>query len=358
MKILQIINEFSRGGGAEKFLLDLSIAQKEEGNEVHILSIIAPSDSEFLLIAQQKGIIVHCLSNKLYSIRNIHKLYRFLQKNTFDVIHAHLFPTLYLVSIISFFYPSISYVYTEHSTKNRRRKYVIFRVIDSLIYKKYTEIVAISQEVKDALLKHLLFKKDVHIINNGIEVQLYEKAVPTDLRTELGIPLQTFIVMMVARFVKGKDYETLFKSIKYLSPIVHVVCVGDGPMLSTYKEKLVNTAYADRIHFCGLRKDIPALLKAADVVVLSSEHEGFSIAMLEAMAARKPFIASLVPGLNVAHNVALFFPYEDEACLAKQINYVFSSEKNYEDVAERCNTWVQQFDIHNVALNYIEIYKV
>lgn len=81
---------------------------------------------------------------------------------------------------------------------------------------------------------------------------------------------------------------------------MHLLCVGTGPLLEEHRKYCEKNNLSSRVHFLGLRNDIPQILKASDVIVLSSEHEGFSLSMLEAMASGRPFIASDVPGFLIS----------------------------------------------------------
>lgn len=97
-----------------------------------------------------------------------------------------------------------------------------------------------------------------------------------------------------------------------------------------------------RIHFLGLRKDVPNLLQASDVIVLSSKHEGFSISMLEAMSCKKPFIGSNVPGIgDLVRDVALLFEFQDDEELALRIKEVLTDRTLYCNVAEKCYSFAK-----------------
>ena len=103
---------------------------------------------------------------------------------------------------------------------------------------------------------------------------------------------------MCAAFRKQKDYMTLFRAVNYLPANVHVLCVGDGEYREEHEAYCKTHDLSSRVHFLGLRKDVARIFKASDVIVLSTYYEGFSIAMLEAMATGRPFVASAVPGIQ------------------------------------------------------------
>ena len=100
MKVLQVIDTLARGGGAEKFVFDLTLALHRQGVEVEVLSVTQPTEErkkEFITRLKQEGIAVYGLNpdNRLYAVGNTCLIYRFIKQHAYDVVHVHLFPALY-----------------------------------------------------------------------------------------------------------------------------------------------------------------------------------------------------------------------------------------------------------------------
>ena len=357
MKILQVINEVKLGGGAEKLMVDLSVGLKHRGIDVAVLSIVKPKYNDLVTKLNQEGIVVYAVSQNLYSIRNIFKVREFLKKRTFDIVHVHLFPSLYYIGLSKLLGVNKCLIFTEHSTKNRRRHKILFKYLDRIIYKQYNSVVSISNQVYENLCLHLgVLRKN--IIENAVDFKKYSEAEVFPIKEYLRIANTCYIVMMVARFVEGKDYLTLFKSLKYLTTDVHIVCIGDGPKIEYCKEYVKSLGESTRIHFLGLRNDVEVLLKSADVVVLSSGHEGFSISMLEAMASGKPFVASSVPGLiDVLGESALFFQYKNYKQLAQTIQMLKNDRVLYNRYSENSLKFAEAHDLSNMVNSYLKLYK-
>lgn len=359
MKILQVIDRMMRGGGAEKFALDLTVAlSKIDGAEVEVLSICPPENEDFVNILVRQGIKHHVLSARLYSWYNTILLKNYVDKGNFDIIHVHLFPALYYASLARVLSKkSFKLIYTEHSTTNKRRNNMIFRLADRLIYGRYNSIVGISNKVKDNLDRHLS-RNDVKIINNGIDIDAIQNSLPSNLRVCENIPSGATIVTMVSRITEGKDYKTLIKAIEHLPDSFHLVFVGDGPLMPDLKDCVRKCNAADRIHILGLRADVFGILKASDIIVLSTHHEGFSIAMLEAMASRKPFVASAVAGVkDLVDGTAELFEYQNEKELASILFALYEDKERYSHVADKCFSFAQGYDIRNVAEEYLSAYQ-
>lgn len=359
MKVLQVINRMMRSGGAEKFALDLSLAlNRIDGVEVSVLSITAPENTDFTDMLSEAGIKHHVLSDSLYAIKNIPRLRRFIRQGGFDAVHVHLFPSLYFASAASMLGSKPGrLIYTEHSTSNRRRGNPLTRLADRIMYKRFDTLIGISKKVKENLSRHLGTDR-IEIINNGVDLRHIGMIPAGTIREESGIPAGATVVTMVSRISPGKDFNTLISAIEALPPDFHVVFVGDGPLMPELKNRVEISAAKDRIHVLGLRNDVISILKASDIVVLSTHHEGFSIAMLEAMGCHKPFVASAVEGIkDLVDDVAVLFEYENSGQLAECLLRLRDDKAHYQAVADRCLKFAQSYDIDSIASKYMSLYK-
>ena len=103
--------------------------------------------------------------------------------------------------------------------------------------------------------------------------------------------------------------------------------------------------------------DVPSILQAADVVVMSSHWEGFGLAAVEGMAAQKPVIVSDVRGLReVAQNYGILFPHGDDEALANEIRHLAEDIEYYDQISERCYERARQFDINDMVDAYYQQY--
>lgn len=145
MKILHIINSFMRGGGAETLVLTLATAlSRIEGNTVHVLSLKDPEDKEFVQFLEEQGGKCFALSENLKSFKNVQLLANFIKRGNYDIVNVHLFPSLYVAALAKILKGvNTRLVYTEHSTTNRRRGRLMFRIIDKRVYHVYDCIITI-----------------------------------------------------------------------------------------------------------------------------------------------------------------------------------------------------------------------
>jgi glycosyltransferase involved in cell wall biosynthesis len=267
---------------------------------------------------------------------------------------VHLFPALYWVALAKLLGRSnVKLIYTEHSTNNGRRGGFLFPLIDKFIYSIYSKIICIAAKAEVNLRAHLRCNTGrIKTINNGVDLSSLIDAVPSEELQHGDVK-----VIMVARFRKPKDPQTLIKSLSCLNENVHLYLVGPGELLETCKALSANLQLNDRVHFFGERYDVPSLLKAADIIVLSSQWEGLSLSSIEGMACGKPFIASDVDGLReVVAGAGVLFKFGNSQDLARKIQELIDDEKHYREVAENCTERAKQYDINKMVDNYISLY--
>ena len=356
MRILQVISSLGTGG-AEKLLIDSIPLYKNKGVDMELL-LLNGNQTPFYKNIQQHNITIYHLSTgnikKIYNPFFIFKIIPFLRK--YDIIHVHLFPTLYWVAIAKLLaFKKVKLIYTEHSTSNKRRKQKIWRITDRFMYKRYSKIVSITEEVYYNVSSHLkLNKSKYRTICNGINLDVF-KSLSKNTNIENNCSKK---IIQVSSFRPPKDQATVIRSLQYLPKNVYLILVGDGDTRKECEYLVERLKITDRVSFLGIRTDISDLLQSADIVILSSNYEGLSLSSIEAMASGKPFIASNVPGLgHIVKGAGVLFPVGDEIILANEIDKLLSNTEYYNEVAQKCLERSKQYDINIMIDNYIELYK-
>jgi len=357
MKVLHVITSLLLGG-AEKLLVDSLPLYKKQGVEVEVYMLNNTKGPFYEILANKHNIKIHCSdkSKSVYDPKHILAIRKLIPK--FDIIHVHLFPCTYFVPIGSFFIKS-KIIYTEHSTENRRRKWLLFKWVDKILYKKYDRIFAISNGVKANLLKHLNKRKtEIQVISNGINVNDYYKSKPS-LELNIAIPENSKIIIQVSNFSKQKDQNTLIKALTRLPENNYVVFVGDGVLIDESKKLVEFYKLQERVLFLGYRSDVPALLKASDVCVQSSHYEGFGLSCVEAMASNIPVVASKVSGLSeIVGDYGVLFAPSNDVELADQLHRLLEDRAYYEEVRSKCLDRANDFTIEVMVTKYIREYKL
>lgn len=190
-------------------------------------------------------------------------------------------------------------------------------------------MVAVSKEVYQAEVQRSgIDPKKVTMIPSGVQVQRFidpDPASTEQLREAWGIQPRTHLIGTVGRFVPPKGHTYLLDAIVRLQsqfPDVKTLVVGDGALLRPMEEKAQALGLSDAVVFTGIRRDVPEILALLDVFVLPSLWEGLPIALLEAMAAGLPVVATRVGGVpEVVEDgvTGLLVPPRDPDALAEAI---------------------------------------
>lgn len=358
MRILHIITSL-RAGGAEKLLLESIPMYVEEGIIVDLL-LLDGEDSIFLQSLKKLNICnIYTFNISIYNPLLIFKIRRYLKK--YDIVHVHLFPTLYWVSLAKYLSKSISkLVYTEHNTYNKRRNKIWLRPLEKFIYQKYNKIICISEKTKENLKKWLgdIDNRKYLVVNNGINLERYNRAIPFD-KTLLGISSNTRIILMTARFNVQKDPNTLIRAFNKLAEQdIYLLFVGDG-ILRKESENLAKVLNVEnRVLFLGIRDDVPELIKMSDICVLSSNWEGFGLVAVEYMAAQRPAVVSDVDGLrDIVNGAGIVFEKGNEDDLKYKLELLLNNELMYNEISEKCYNRALNFGIDKMVNTYINVYK-
>ena len=357
MKILHSITSLNIGG-AEKLMVDLLPRLKQRGAEVELLVFVG-NRTMFYDQLEREGIKITAFAEKgsVYNPLHLVRLYRFLKKNRFDVIHTHnTAPQIFaaLVAVLC----SVVLCTTEHTTSNRRRDWKWYRLIDKWMYSIYRRVICISDAAEKNLREYLECCDDdpkYLTIYNGVDVDRFAKAQPL-----LNYKTTKKVVTMVAGFRYQKDQDTLIRAMHHLPKEEYELwLVGDGERRGELENLVATLGLTGQVKFWGIRGDVPSLLKSSDVVVMSSHFEGLSLSNIEGMSVGKPFIASDVDGLHeMTTGAGLLFTHGDDKQLAELIAQVTTDKELYDRVAAQCQARARQYDISRMADGYMGVYNL
>lgn len=167
----------------------------------------------------------------------------------------------------------------------------------------------------------------IEVVYNGIAaVPLASEGDRARTRKSLGVGPESIMALFVGRLVDHKNIPSMIKALRRIDATnthdISLFVVGEGPERELL-ERALKTIRAGRLQLLGERRDVAALLQACDFLVLPSKREGLSNAILEAMAAGRPVVASRVGGnveLVVHEETGLLYPDDDDAALAEAMD--------------------------------------
>jgi L-malate glycosyltransferase len=219
-------------------------------------------------------------------------------------VHAHQYtPFFYcLASGILRRRPPI--LFTEHGRwfpDYPRRKRMMF---NRLFLKRTDRVVAVGEHVRQALINNEGIPANrVEVVYNGVDVDRFgsNAHLRDEVRRELSLADGDFVVLHVARLDALKDHRTavraLAEALKH-APSCVLLLAGEGPEEGAICEEIDRCGVGERVRLLGLRRDVPRLLAAADVFLLTSISEGIPVTFIEAMAARLPIVSTRVGGVG------------------------------------------------------------
>ena len=350
MRILHVITSLNTGG-AEHLMVDLLPRLRDLGNEVDLL-LFDGTRTPFYKELEKFGIKINYLSigGNVYNPLNIFRLIKFIKK--YDIIHTHNTACQYFVPLAKMISRAkCKLITTEHNTHNRRRNYKIFKILDSLIYNKYNNIISISDKTTENLENFIGKKSNIVSVYNGVNLSKY------NILSSPQFSSNEKIITMIAGFREQKDQDTLIKAIAELPDDYKLWLVGDGERRGILENLVAKLGISDRVRFWGIRSDIPQILEQSHIIVLSSHWEGLSLSCIEGMASGRPFIASDVDGLrDIVGDYGILFPHQDYKTLAKEIQYLCENKEYYKKIAATCQEKAIQYDINIMAKKYNQVY--
>jgi glycosyltransferase involved in cell wall biosynthesis len=353
MKILHIITSLHTGG-AEKLIIDLTPRLRELGHSVDVL-LFDGSNTPFKQQLVAAGITILELGKggSVYNPLHIFKLIPIIRQ--YDIIHTHNTAPQLFVAIANIF-GKTKLITTEHNTDNRRRHLWWYKPIDRFMYNQYKEVICISDQAEENLRNYIgKCRANISTIYNGVDMQKYAYAQPSNELNNIAPNCKKII--MVAGFRYQKDQDTLIRATALLPQEFHTFLVGNGERREVCENLAIAEGVSDRVHFMGIRMDVPELLKAADYIVMSSHWEGLSLASIEGMSVGKPFLASDVDGLReITTNAGVLFQHQNATQLAEEIKVLDKNTAKYQQIAQQCFDKAKLFDISIMAEKYNKVY--
>lgn len=297
VRVLQLLPSLGMGG-AERLAVHLARSLDPQRFEVKVVSMFGPTDSDLSEMLSSRSIPLEYLDKRPgFDGSMVTKLHRTFRRFSPDVAHSHLRVLQY--ALPAFVGSGVTArVHTFHNVAQKEAKWS-GRMIQRLAFKSGVTPVAISDEV--ARTVQAVYKISPLTIPNGIPVTDYRdnSAAGTKLRESLGLSANDFVFVCVANLSQAKNHALLLSALKEVvaaSPQkIMLLLVGDGPLrpaLTSAASELGNA-----VRFLGRRTDVPAILAAADAFVLASDYEGNPLAVMEAMAAARPVVATAVGGI-------------------------------------------------------------
>jgi len=341
LKIFHITGNTAYGGTTfySKSLVEKAI---QDGCEVHYETSQAEVVEEYKDLPA-KIVSIPELDRPLHPIKDfitIFKLYRYIKKEKFDIVHSHTSKGGFVGRIAARLAGAKAVVHTvqgfafhEHSG-----------ILATFFYKTLEQFAGLfcnamifvnTHDLDFAIEKNIIPKEKTNLIYNGVapkKVQVSEEerqVARQQIREEFALPQDAFIVGSIARLSPQKGISYLIDAIpplfaKYEN--LYFLVVGTGILEKELHEQAKKLNIGERLIFAGYRTDNTRLLNSLDVYILPSLWEGFSLSLLEAMAVELPIVTTSIKGNREAINsscgisISPKSPKEIETAIAKYLD--------------------------------------
>jgi glycosyltransferase involved in cell wall biosynthesis len=279
---------------------------------------------------REEGFVVRVLARKPgIDWSCMRRLGRWLREEKIDVLHAHQYTPFFYAAVARCLHRRQGVIFTEHGRMfpdyPRRKRMLANRVLLG----RRDRVIGVGQAVRRALIANEGLKGErVEVIYNGINLAAYNDSPAEDrdrVRLEFGWGHDHFVIVQVARLNALKDHLTAvraFEQIHASLPEARLLIVGEGEEREAIEAEIRKRSLGESIRLAGLRKDVPRLLTAGDLLWLTSVSEGIPLTLIEGMAAGLPVVATNVGGVTEVvepNETGLLSPAGDDGAIAAAV---------------------------------------
>jgi sugar transferase (PEP-CTERM/EpsH1 system associated) len=229
--------------------------------------------------------------------RLVNELRRLLQHEQFDVVHTHAWGTLCEGWIAARLAGVPHVVHGEHGTMETRPRNL---KVQRFVWGRVDRVLSVSERLADRMAREVGYPRErIQTIRNGLDLDQWAAGDRHKTRAALGAAPNEVLVLAVGRLVSVKNHAlllTAFAQARTDGTHCRLLIAGDGPLRPELESQIRSLGIDAEVSLLGERRDVPDLLAACDVFVLSSDSEGMSNTIIEAMAAGRPVIATHVGG--------------------------------------------------------------
>jgi len=373
--VLHVIDH-TGSGGAQVVIHNLMRAMKDRFS--FAVAVLGAS-GQFTQAYEALGIPVFVLGDgrSRWNPWPMLKLIKTIRREQFDLIHAHLFKSCILGAIaatctgrriILHDHTGIYPQSPHHYFSNVVVRYSYLLAYECALHLCDRAIVLTPATAQSYLQHYRVDPQKIAVLPNAVDVQQFSQANEYygagSLRAALGLSADTRLVVMVGRLEREKDWWTFLRVARRVRQESGHCCaflaIGSG------SEEILLRDYArnqglEHVFFLGHRNDVPALLRQADVFLLTSRYEPFGIALVEAMAAGRAVVATRSGGTQniVTDGVnGLLAPVGDVRCLANHVLSLLRDDGFRQGLAQRARQTVsERYRLDTMAARLAHIYS-
>jgi glycosyltransferase involved in cell wall biosynthesis len=364
MKILQLISSTGLYG-AEKVTLLLSRELQGQGQEVY-LGLLADQQGKYRETkeaAKNWGLKVQVFpcSGRL-DPRAILAIRGFLKREKIAVLHAHGYKANFY-ALAGSAGLKIKKLTTCHNWLGTSAKMNFYRRLDQKLLRFFDTIAVVAETLERQVKSSGVAEAKVKLVANGVELRAAAGNIK-DLRAAWGLAEKNKVIGTVGRLSSEKGLDVLLAAAVAVSekyPNLKIILVGDGPERENLRSLAAKNNLSDKVIFTGKQSNVRDWLELMDIFVLPSLDEGMPLALLEAMAAGRPVIASRVGAIGqimADGRGGMLVTAGDGEALAKAILKLLDEPVAAGNLAKQGREIVsREFSAAKMADQYLRIYQ-
>lgn len=355
MKVWHTESSLGWGGQENRTLMELMYLQ-DRGIEV---AVVTPPGARLASRAQEQGLPVHTVPmGRGLALNSVLALRRLLARHRPTHINTHSGRDTLLAGLAA---RSL-----WHRPRIVRTRHLILPPTHLATYTWLPDrVVTVSQAVADDLARRGVPRHKLRVVPTGIDLWRFDPArITPTLRDELGLGPEALLVGTVAILRNKKGHRDLLSAIPGVLAQVgnaHFVIAGDGPQEAKLKAETARLGLSAHVHFLGLRRDVPEILRALDLFVLPTREEALGTAFLEAQAMGVPVIGTRVGGVPETireGETGLLVPPGDPQALAAALIQLLTDPARRAAFARAARPWVEtHFGIEQMGAGMLAVYE-
>lgn len=243
----------------------------------------------------------------------------------------------------------ISYEQNVYDSVKNRKMFLVDWFLQFVTFK----IIAVSNAVKESLIRHQIIGSKIDVIHNSVDVSLFGNTIhDPSIRMQYDVPDKAFLFLFIGRLIHQKAVDVLIEAFAEVEGDSYLLIVGQGKEQLALEAQVKKNGLGKRVIFAGVRNDVPQLLATTDCFVLPSRYEGLPLVLTEALAAGKPIIASDFEAsveMIVHRKNGLIVPREDIQKLSEAMKQVKNDTVLRSQLASEAKKSSENFSIaHHV----------
>jgi glycosyltransferase involved in cell wall biosynthesis len=357
IRVLEVVASLRRAG-AEQVAVSLACGLDRARFETAVVSLYDPFPGGFETALEECGVAVwHMGKRRGLDPRMWGKLAQVVRRFRPHVLHTHSYVMRYVLPA--------HFRRVVHTVHNLAEQEVdgIGRAIHRLAFRAGAAPVAISAAVARSFAQ-VYGREPAGIIPNGVDVgRGFRPEARAAWRSRHGFGPGDYLVVSVARLEAQKNPLHLigaFAEGLREAPAAHLLMAGEGALLEPARQLASQAGIAARVHFLGLCEDVAELLSACDLFALGSDWEGAPMAILEAMAAHLPVVATAVggvPDLVEDAVTGLLVPARDRSALGRAMAALERDSQRRQRMSAAAAHRAQSFDQAGMIYAYAELFE-